>query len=248
MLRIDRLSVSVADTPILRDVSLSVAAGEVVVVLGRNGSGKSSLALAAMGHPDYRVDGGSVSLDGVDIQDLPPEERAVRGLFLAMQRIPEIPGIRIGEYLRSLATLRAKRRDPDAKPLSPFVFARYLRPYLERLGIPESMLDRDLHVGLSGGERRRMELLQAFVLEPSALIFDETDSGLDIEAVARFAALLPELAARGAAVLVVTHNLALLDSIEFHRAYVLDRGSVTDTGGRDIVERLRSSLATPVTA
>jgi Fe-S cluster assembly ATP-binding protein len=240
MLSIEGLSVSVGETPILRDVSLSVGSGEIVAVLGRNGSGKSSLALAAMGHPDYRTDSGVILLDGTPIQDLPPEERAARGLFLAMQRIPEIPGLRIGEYLRSLANLRTKRLDPAAKPVSPFVFGRYIRPFLDRVGIPEAFLQRDLHVGLSGGERRRMELLQAFVLEPSVLVFDETDSGLDIDAVSRFAGILPELAARGAAVLVVTHNLALLESVAFDRICVLESGVVSETGGREILDRLRT--------
>ncbi len=160
------------------------------------------------------------------IESLPPEERSARGLFLAMQKIPEIPGIRIGEYLRTLANARAKRGDPQTKPISPFVFARYVRPFMQRIGIPESFLDRDLNVGFSGGERRRMELLQAFVLEPSVLVFDETDSGLDMAAVANFATVLPELATRGAAVLVITHNQSLLESVPFVRTYELAVGRV----------------------
>lgn len=191
-----------------------------------------------MGHPKYHVDAGDILLRGESIREMPSDERSSRGLFLALQNVPEIPGIRVGEYLRNIANRKAKRKDPDAKPLSPFLFKRFITPYFERIGLAPSFLDRDLSVGFSGGEKRKLEILQADLLEPEVLVFDEVDSGLDIEATRTVGKLIQSLRNGHRSIIVITHNFALAELLPPDRVVVLQDGLVKESGDRSLIERI----------
>lgn len=240
MLHIESLRAEVDGRSVLSDVSLSLESGKTYYLLGKNGSGKTTLALTLAGHPKYRVSSGSARLDGTDLLELPPEGRAAKGLFLSLQNVPEIKGVKISEYLRTVLNAKAKRSDPNAKPLSPFVARRAVSKEAAALNIPEAFLDRELNVGFSGGERRRLELLQCKLLDPKFAILDEIDSGLDVDAFKAVGETLAALRTPERTFLVVTHNFALAEYLPPDGVIVLEGGRVARTGGPEILEEVRT--------
>ncbi len=176
MFHIQNLSVEAEGKRILESVNLELPSGEVCYLLGKNGSGKSSLSLAIAGHPKYSVVQGEFFLDDEPISGLAPEDRSAKGIFLSLQNVPEIKGVKLFEYLRSVVNAKIRREGPSTKPLSPFLAKRLFQKEALVLGIPETFLDRELNVGFSGGEKRRIELLQMRLLNPKLVILDEIDS------------------------------------------------------------------------
>ncbi|MDQ1344445.1 MAG: Fe-S cluster assembly ATP-binding protein [Patescibacteria group bacterium] len=223
MLEIKNLSVCAEGKNILSGVNAELPSGSVCYLLGKNGSGKSSLAFTIAGHPKYSVTGGEIFLDGESIITLAPEERAAKGIFLSLQNVPEIRGVKLSEYLRSIVNAKIVRENPSAKPLSPFLARRLLLKESSVLGIPEAFLDRELNVGFSGGEKRRIELLQMKLLHPKLVILDEVDSGLDVDAFRMVADMLASLRSPERTFLVVTHNFALTEILPPDRVFVMEK-------------------------
>ena len=241
VLRIDDLRAKVAGRPILNGVTLEVRSGEVHALMGPNGSGKSTLAHALMGHPDYEVTGGSVTLDGTELLGLPTHERAARGLYLAMQYPMEIPGASLPAMLKE--ALAARRSPADG-------LTERLAAEAERVGLATSVLDRPVNVAFSGGEKKRNETVQLAVLQPSIAVIDEIDSGLDIDAlrdVARRIEAMTEPGGRGVpgepgvGVLAITHYARLLTELRPDRVHVLREGRVVLSGGPELADELERS-------
>ncbi len=239
MLTLNNISVSIHDTPIIHSFDYSFSDGEMIAILGHNGSGKSSLALSIMGHPRYQVQG-SIVLDGVDISLFSPTDRHIAGLFLSFQNIPEIPGIKVSEYLRTIYNAHFSRHHIDTKSPSPFVFRRMIEKMLPPLGLDPSFLERDLFVGFSGGEKRRIELLQVALLNPSTIILDEVDSGLDIDAIEILRQQITQYREQKKTVILITHNFHLLDSIDIDRIVVMRDGQIEKQGDRSLLTDIRT--------
>lgn len=231
-LSIDHLNVQVEGKHVLRDFSLSVPPGELHALMGPNGSGKSSLAQTLLGHPRYRVISGRVTFDGRDVLSMKPEERAAAGLFLSFQSPIEIPGLQIGPYLR---TILARGRP---EPVSITEAMTTITPALAAVGLPETILERGLNEGFSGGERKRLEILQLLILEPRLAILDETDSGLDIDALKTIAAAVTARRTPDRAFLVITHYRRLLDLLNPDRIHVMVDGRLDRSGGLEVVDTL----------
>jgi len=217
---------------IVDGLDLEVGDGEVHALMGPNGHGKSTLANVLMGHPSYSVGGGSVLLDGEELLGLKPDERARKGLFLAFQYPAEIPGVTVAKFLKRASELR---REP---PASASAFIAELKAGMEELGIEASFANRYLNEGFSGGEKKRMEILQLLMLRPRFAIFDETDSGLDVDALKAVAAGIGKLRGPGFSALVITHYRRLLDHLSPDRVHILERGRITASGGFELVELL----------
>jgi Fe-S cluster assembly ATP-binding protein len=206
------LSISIDDHEIVAPLSLDFAMGQVTAILGHNGSGKSSLAFALMGHPRYQTTG-AIMLDGEDISVLPPNIRHEKGIFLSFQNVPEIAGIRLLEYLRTVYIAYFNRVHPGEKAPTSFVFRRMVEKLLPAVGLDATFLDRDLYVGFSGGEKRRIEMLQIELLDPRIIILDEIDSGLDIGAIEILRQYIDKWRSMSKTIIIITHNFHLLDSI-----------------------------------
>jgi Fe-S cluster assembly ATP-binding protein len=238
MLSITNLQVSVADTPILRGLSLDVPAGEVHAIMGPNGAGKSTLGYALAGRPGYEPTGGSATLDGQDLLELDANERAVAGLFLSFQYPLEIPGVPALTFVRT--ALNAQRRAQGLPEASAPEFLRAARAAATQLKIDFDMLKRPLNVGFSGGEKKRMEVLQMALLQPRFLILDETDSGLDIDALRVVADGVNALRSPERSMLVITHYQRLLDYIVPDRVHVLAAGRIVASGGPELAHTLEA--------
>ncbi len=239
MLTLSHVSVSIHDKEIVHDFNYTFAGGETIAILGHNGSGKSSLALSVMGHPRYQMSG-NITLDSIDVSTTSPTDRHIAGLFLSLQNIPEIPGIRVSEYLRTIYNTHFTRQHIDTKSPSPFVFRRMIEKLLPGLGLDPSILDRDLFVGFSGGEKRRIELLQIALLEPKVIILDEIDSGLDIDAIDILRQQIDTWRSIGKTIILITHNFHLLDSIDVDRIIVMRDGHIEKHGDRSLVTTIRA--------
>jgi len=238
MLEIRNLCVSVNGTEILRGVDLDVNQGEVHAIMGPNGSGKSTLAQVLAGHPAYAVTGGTARYDGKDLLELKPEERAREGLFLAFQYPVEIRGITNSYFLRSAVNaLRKHRGEPELDALD---FLQVLENKLKSIGWDESFLNRPVNEGFSGGEKKRNEILQLAVLEPRLAILDETDSGLDIDALKTVAGAVNALRSPRRAFVIVTHYQRLLDYITPDRVHVLAGGRIVKSGGPALAHELEA--------
>ncbi len=236
MLEIKNLSVSVHGAPILDDLSLSVGAGEVVAIMGPNGSGKSTLAYVIAGKPGYEVTSGSVWLGGENLLELEPDERARRGVFLAFQYPIEIPGVGTMTFLK--AALNAQRRSRGEADLTTPEFMRRVREASQRLKIDQETLRRPLNVGFSGGEKKRLEVLQMALMAPRLGVLDETDSGLDIDALRIVADGVNALRDPNRTFLVITHYQRLLDHIRPDRVHVMAKGRIVASGGPDLALEL----------
>jgi Fe-S cluster assembly ATP-binding protein len=239
MLAIENLHVAVGGAEIIRGLSLSVPAGEVHAIMGPNGAGKSTLAYALSGKGGYEPTAGTARLDEEDILALTPEARAARGLFLSFQYPLEIPGVPTLTFLR--AALNAQRRARGEADIASPAFLKKARALAETLKIGEEMLRRPLNVGFSGGEKKRLEVFQMMMLEPRFAILDETDSGLDIDALRVVADGVNALRAPDRAMLVITHYQRLLEYIKPDRVHVLAGGRIVDSGGPELARALEAS-------
>ncbi|MGI4816908.1 MAG: Fe-S cluster assembly ATPase SufC [Janthinobacterium lividum] len=238
MLKIDNLHASVEDKAILKGLSLDVPAGEVHAIMGPNGAGKSTLGNTIAGRPDYEVTQGSVTWNGVDLLDLDPAERAAAGVFLSFQYPVEIPGVPAMTFVRT--ALNAQRRQRGEEEVSAPAFLKLVKEASKNLKMDFDMLKRPLNVGFSGGEKKRMEILQMAVLEPSLLILDETDSGLDIDALRIVSEGVNALRRADRSMLVITHYQRLLDYIKPDRVHVLAGGRIVASGGPELALQLEA--------
>lgn len=236
MLSIKGLQASVEDKQILKGLDLDVKAGEVHAIMGPNGAGKSTLGYALAGREGYDIDSGSVSLDGNDILEMETEERAREGLFLAFQYPVEIPGVSNMEFLKASVDVTREHRGLEA--LDPVSFMKKAREACKAVNLDQSFLKRGVNEGFSGGEKKRNEILQMMLLEPKLAILDETDSGLDIDALQVVAKGVNALRSPDRAFVVVTHYQRLLDYIVPDFVHVLSDGKIIKSGGKDLALEL----------
>jgi len=236
VLSIDNLHVTVGGSDILKGLTLSVPAGEVHAIMGPNGAGKSTLSYALTGREGYEASKGSVKLDGADLLSMSPEDRAAKGLFLSFQYPLEIPGVPTMTFLKAALNAQAKARGETDVAATEIL--KRVRARAAELRINPDMLKRPLNVGFSGGEKKRMEILQMMVLEPRFAILDETDSGLDIDALRIVADGVNALRSPERAMLVITHYQRLLDYIRPDKVHVLVSGRIVATGGPELALEL----------
>lgn len=239
LLEIDNLHVSVQGKEILKGITLAIPAGEVHAIMGPNGSGKSTLSYALAGREGYEVTRGRVLFRGEDLTGLSPDRRAVLGVFLALQYPVEIPGVATLTFLKT--ALNAQRRARGEPELDAIRVLKLVRQKAATLNIPEDMLKRPLNAGFSGGEKKRMEILQLALFEPKLAILDETDSGLDIDALKLVAMGVNAQRAKDRAILLITHYQRLLDYITPDRVHVLAGGRIVASGGADLALELEKS-------
>ncbi len=238
VLEIRNLHVSVVDKPILRGVNLTVKQGEVHALMGPNGSGKSTLANALLGHPAYEITAGQVIFEGRDLLEMEPDERSRAGLFLAFQYPVSIPGITLANFLRQAINARMKAVDPDSKGISIPDFRRLMKEKMDFLHMDQGFAGRYLNEGFSGGEKKRAEILQMAVLNPRIAILDETDSGLDIDALRIVAEGVNTLKGPNMGVLVITHYQRILNYIKPEYVHVMYDGQIVESGGAELALRL----------
>lgn len=235
MLSIKDLKVNVEDKEILKGLSLDVEDNKVHVLMGPNGSGKSTLAHALMGNPKFEVVSGEVSLDGKDVLEMEPDERSHEGLFMSFQYPSEIPGVTISNFLRLVYMKKNNIK------ITPVKFRKLLKEKMELLKIDESFMSRYLNEGFSGGEKKRMEMLQMVVLEPKVALLDETDSGLDIDSLKMVAESVQKLKEEtGMSVLLITHYTRILQHIEPDVVHIMKDGKIVKTGGKDLAHELEA--------
>jgi len=239
MLQVKNLTVSIGDRKILDGLNLTVQDGEVAAIMGPNGTGKSTLSYVIAGKPDYVVSEGEILLDGENILDMGPDARAAKGVFLAFQYPVEIPGVATMTFLK--AALNAQRRQRGEAELTTPVFAKKVKEAADMLGIKNEILKRALNVGFSGGEKKRMDILQMALLEPTTAILDETDSGLDIDAIRVVSEGVNKLRTGKRSFLVITHYQRLLDYIVPDTVHVMARGKIVRTGGKDLALELEKN-------
>lgn len=241
MLEIKKLHARIAEdgAEILKGIDLVVPKGEVHAIMGPNGSGKSTLAYVLAGREDYEITEGDILWNGESIIGMEPDERAAKGVFLAFQYPMEIPGVATMTFLR--AALNAVKKKRGDKELTTPEFMRLVRAKAAELGVKDEMLKRPLNVGFSGGEKKRMEVLQMTVLEPTLCVLDETDSGLDIDAIRIVADGANKLRSKERALLVITHYQRLLNYIQPDKVHVLAHGRIQKTGGKELALELEKS-------
>jgi Fe-S cluster assembly ATP-binding protein len=239
MLEIRGLTASIGDKPILNGIDLTVPRGEVHAIMGPNGSGKSTLGYVLSGREDYAVTGGSVTFNGADLLTMEPEERAAAGVFLAFQAPVELPGVNNANFLRT--AVNAIRRAKQETELDAVQFLKLARSETKRLHMPDDMLKRNVNVGFSGGEKKRNEVLQMALLRPRLAILDETDSGLDIDALKIVAEGVNALRGPDFSAVVITHHQRLLDHLVPNRVHVLSRGRIIRSGGPELAKELEKN-------
>jgi len=232
MLQIENLHVTVAGREVLKGIDLAIGAGEVHAIMGPNGSGKSTLAYVLAGREGYEITRGKVTFAGQDLLAMKPEDRAVAGVFLAFQYPVEIPGVSTTVFLKT--AINALRKKRGAKELEPIDFLKLQKQKLAQLGMDAEMLKRGVNVGFSGGEKKRNEVLQMAMLEPKLAVLDETDSGLDIDALKVVADGVNALRSRERSFLVITHYQRLLNYIRPDVVHVLAQGKIRKTGGPEL--------------
>ena len=246
MLTITNLSAAIEGKPILRSIDLTVPSGEVHAIMGPNGSGKSTLSYVLAGREEYVVSAGSVTFDSADLLAMPPEQRAAAGIFLAFQAPVELPGVNNANFLRTaLNAIRRARAEPE---LDAVQFLKLVRAEAKRLAMPEDMLKRNVNVGFSGGEKKRNEVLQMALLRPRLAILDETDSGLDIDALRIVAEGVNALRGPDFSALVITHHQRLLERLVPDRVHVFSAGRIIRSGGPELALELEASGYAAVSA
>ncbi len=241
VLEIRNLHVSIADKPILKGVDLLVKQGEIHALMGPNGTGKSTLAYALMGHPDYVVTEGQVIFKGVDLLELGPDERSRLGIFLAFQYPVAIPGVSVANFLRTAINVRRRSENPEDKGISIPDFRKMLRAKMDLLNMSHDFAGRYLNDGFSGGEKKRAEILQMATLEPEIAIMDETDSGLDIDALRIVADGVKSLIGPSMGVLVITHYQRILNYIKPDHVHVMLDGQIVESGGAELALHLEEN-------
>ena len=242
-LELKNLHVSLEDgTEIVKGVDLKVSSGEVHAIMGPNGSGKSTLAYAIAGHPAYEITGGQILLDGTDITEAEADERAQAGLFLAFQYPHAIPGVTVTNFLRqAINAVRKARNDGVENPMPVPEFRKELLGQMDRLRVSRELASRYLNDGFSGGEKKRVEILQMAMLRPKISVLDETDSGLDIDALKIVAGGVKELVGPDMGALVITHYQRILNYIEPDYVHVFVGGRIVEEGGKELAEKLEAT-------
>ena len=236
MLEIKNLNVSVEDKLILKNLNLSLGKGQVHAIMGPNGSGKSTIAHTLAGKPNYEVNSGEVSFNGDDLLSKDPYERSLDGLFLAFQYPIELPGVTNASYLKQI--VNAHRKSKKETPIDAGEFLKILKEKSKRLDIPMDMHSRFVNTGFSGGEKKKNEVLQMDLLDPSLIIMDETDSGLDVDALKSTAEAINKLRNSDRTFLIITHYLRLLEYIEPDFVHVFQNGSVIETGDKSLASKI----------
>jgi Fe-S cluster assembly ATP-binding protein len=235
---IKQLHVAVEDTEILKGVDLAVNKGEIHALMGPNGTGKSTLAYALMGHPRYKITKGEIRFKGKDLMALEPDERSRLGLFLAFQYPVAIPGVSLANFLRMAINAKRRAEDPEDKGISIPNFRTLVKEKMDQLQMPHEFAGRYLNEGFSGGEKKRAEILQLATLEPEIAVLDETDSGLDIDALRIVASGVNALAGPDLGVLIITHYQRILNYIKPDHVHVMLDGRIVESGGAELAKDL----------
>jgi len=236
LLNVEKLDVRVEEKDILRGLSLKVNRGETHVIMGPNGAGKSTFGNALMGNPQYEVTGGKVEFDGSDLLELPVNERAKAGIFMSFQNPLEVPGISLSNFIRNALEQRTGKR------IRLWDFRKEMKKALKVLHMNQSYADRDLNVGFSGGEKKKAEILQLLMLKPSLAILDETDSGLDVDAVRTVSRGIEEYQKdKDSALIIITHNAAILSSLHVDATHILIDGKIVESGGSSLVDEINEN-------
>ena len=236
MLQIKDLKAGIEDNQILKGINLEVKAGEIHAIMGPNGSGKSTLSAVIAGNEDYEVDGGNITFNGKDLLELDPEERAHNGVFLSFQYPVEIPGISVSNFIKTSIT--EKRKAQGLEPIPTKDLLKMMREKMELLSIKQGYLSRNMNEGFSGGEKKRNEIFQMAMLDPKLAILDETDSGLDIDALRIVANGVNKLRSEDNATVIITHYQRLLDYIVPDFVHVLYNGRIVKSGGAELAHEL----------
>jgi Fe-S cluster assembly ATP-binding protein len=239
MIKIKQLKVEIDGKEILKGLDLEIGAGQVHAIMGPNGSGKSTLSYVLAGREDYDVTGGDITLNGESIMDMPPEERAAKGVFLAFQYPVEIPGVQMTTFMKTAVNSMRKARGQSE--LDAIDFLKLMKRKCKELGISDEMMKRAVNVGFSGGEKKRNEVLQMAMLEPKFAVLDETDSGLDIDALKIVADGVNAMRGGDRSFLVITHYQRLLDYIKPDVVHVMAGGRIIKTGGPELAHELEKS-------
>ncbi len=235
LLEVEDLSVSVKDQPILQDIGLTMDAGETHVLMGPNGAGKSTLGFALMGHPGYSVTGGSITFDGEVLNDLSADKRAKAGMFLSFQNPIEVPGVSLSSFVRNAL------HEQTGQPVKLFAFQKKLAAAMELLSMDPAYADRDLNIGFSGGEKKKAEILQMLLLQPKLAILDETDSGLDVDAVRTVSQGVEAYQeSKHGALLIITHSTRILEALHVDRVHILVKGRIVHTGDASLIEEINA--------
>lgn len=235
ILTINNLAASIEDKPILHDVNLTIGKGETHVIMGPNGAGKSTLASVLMGNPVFEVTNGTVDFQGEDLLDMAVNERARKGLFMSFQNPIEVPGISLESFVRSAL------EQQTGEKIKIWSFRKEVKKVLETLQMDEKYAERDLNVGFSGGEKKKAEILQMLLLKPTLAILDETDSGLDVDAVHTVSQGVEEFQKdKDASLLIITHNAAILSSLHVDAVHILVNGKIVESGGEELIDRIEN--------
>lgn len=233
LLQIKDLSVGIEEGKILDNINIDIKKGETHVLMGPNGAGKSTLGNALMGNPSYEILDGKIILDGEDLTDLSADKRANKGMFMSFQNPLEVPGVSLESFIRNAI------RQKTGKPIKIFQFKKKLEETMKLLQMDPSYADRDLNVGFSGGEKKKAEILQLLMLEPKLCILDETDSGLDVDAVRTVSQGIKEYKDRtDGALLIITHSTRILESLDVDYTHILVKGKLITTGKADLIEKV----------
>ena len=236
ILKIEGLTVTAEDTELLHGIDMTVGEGETHLLMGHNGAGKSTLGCTIMGSPEYKVTGGRILFDGDDITQESADKRAKRGIFLSFQSPVEIPGITLSEFLRNAL------EQVSGKRMKLWDFKKQLKASMALIGMDESYAERDLNVGFSGGEKKKAEILQLLILKPRLAILDETDSGLDVDAVKTVSKGIEEYRKSvGSTLLIITHNAKILESLKVDRTHILSNGRVAKEGDGELAAQVLES-------
>ncbi len=242
MIQIKNLKASAKEKKILKWVSLNFEIWKNYCLLWKNWSGKSTLSSVLMWNPQYNIDEGEIIINNINLLSLSPEERSKAWLFLSFQNVPEIPGIRISEYLRTIYNIHIKGTNTWAThELSPFIFKRFIKKYLLELDIDEKFLDRDLNVWFSGWEKRKIEILQMKLIWPKYIILDEIDSWLDIDAFKKVAELLQSINTKENSLIIITHYFTILDYINVDEVYIMENGLIKQKWWKELINKVKEN-------
>ena len=236
ILELKNLQATVGETPILKGINLTIKAGEIHAIMGKNGSGKSTLAKIIAGHDAYKITDGDIIFENTSILDIPPEKRAQKGIFLGFQYPVEIPGVSNADFLR--LSYNARQKEQNKKEMEPLEFFEFINKKLEIVQMNPNFLNRNVNEGFSGGEKKRNEILQMALLDTKIAILDETDSGLDIDALKIVANGINQLAGESNAIVLITHYQRLLDYIKPDFVHVMENGRIIKTGNESLAKEL----------